>query len=121
MSEITRVNPFCVISKETSGDYAVHDIQTNASWIGNPYEGYAVVPDDMVTAILETKGYCDIELNEDGTEVVSFTAREIPEIPEPTPEPTEAEKIAALEEQVAMQSAVIDELLTEILPSLMGE
>mgnify|MGYP003294159208 CR=1 FL=1 len=77
-----RVNPFCVISKGVYGEYAVHDIQTNSSWGENPYgEDYAVVPDDMVLDIMETKGFCDIELNEDGTEVVSFTAREIPEIP----------------------------------------
>lgn len=42
--------------------------------------------------------------------------------------PTEAEKIAALEaanaeltEQLSVQSATMEELLTEILPSLMGE
>ena len=86
-----RKNPFCVISKETFGEYAVHDIQTNNAWSTNPYgEAYAVVPDEMVEAIMETCGFCDLELNEDGTEVVSFTAREIPDIPEPeTPdEPT---------------------------------
>lgn len=78
-----RANLFCVISKATFGEYAVHDIQTNSSWGENPYgEGYAVVPDDMVTAIMETLGFCDIELNEDETEVVSFTANEIPRIPQ---------------------------------------
>lgn len=81
---LERKNAFCVISIETFGDYAVHDIQTNSSWSANPYgEDYAVVPDEMVTAIVETNGFCDLELNEDGTEVVSFTAREIPDIPEP--------------------------------------
>lgn len=98
-----RTNPFCVISKNTLGEYAVRDIQTNSSWGANPYgENYAVVPDDMVTAILETRGFVDIELNEEGTEVVGFTALEIPEIPEPTPEPTLEEKIAELEAQNAM-------------------
>jgi len=81
-----RVNPFCVISKGTTGEYAVRDIQTNSAWSENPYEDYAVVPDDMVADILETKGFCDIVLNEDGTEVVEFTPREIPEIPTPEPE-----------------------------------
>lgn len=81
-----RKNWFCVISKETFGEYAVHDIQTNSAWNTNPYEDYAVVPDEMVEAIMETRGFCDVELNEDGTEVVSFVAREIPDIPEPTPE-----------------------------------
>lgn len=96
-----RVNPFCVIRKEPWGEYNVHDIQTNASWGANPYEDYAVVPDDMVEAIMETRGFCDIELNEDGTEVVSFNAREIPEIPEPEAEPTQEERIAVLETEVA--------------------
>lgn len=76
-----RQNPFCVISKATYGEHAVHDIQTNSGWGQNPYgEDYAVVPDEMVPAIMETRGFCDIELNEDGDEVISFTAREIPVI-----------------------------------------
>jgi len=91
-----RVNPFCVISKNTFGEYAVHDIQTNSAWGANPYEDYAVVPDDMVTEILETRGFCDIVLNEDGTEVVEFTAREIPEIPVPEAEPTTDDVLNAL-------------------------
>ena len=97
-----RVNPFCVISKSTFGEYAVRDIQTNSAWGENPYgEDYAIVPDDMVTAIMETKGFCDILLNEDGTEVVSFTAREIPELPEAPHEPTLEERVTTLEETVA--------------------
>lgn len=84
MNEEERINPFCVVSVETFGEYAVHDIQTNTAWASNPYEtGYAVVPDEMVEGIMETRGFCDITLNEDGTEVISFTAREIPVIPEP--------------------------------------
>lgn len=96
-----KVNPFCVISKQTFGEYAVHDIQTNSAWGANPYEDYAIVPDDMVTEIMETRGFCDIVLNEDGTEVVEFTAREIPEIPEPQYEPTQEERIETLETEVA--------------------
>lgn len=83
-----RVNPFCVISKAIYGEYAVRDIQTNSGWSANPYgNDYAVVPDEMVTDILATRGFVDIELNADCTEVVSFTAREIPDIPVPEPEP----------------------------------
>ena len=93
-----RVNPFCVISKQTFGEYNVHDIQTNGSWGANPYEDYAVVPDDMVNEIMETRGFCDIVLNKEETEVVSFTAREIPEIPEPPHEPTLEEEIQQLKE-----------------------
>lgn len=130
------VNGLCVIEKvgvevtDINGKkHETHDIQTNSAWGSNPYgDAYAVVPDDMVTAIQETRGFCDIELNEDETEIVGFTAREIPEIPEPPKEPTAEERIAELEaqnadlaNQVMMQSAVMDELLVEILPSLMGE
>ena len=91
-----RVNPFCVISKETFGEYKVRDIQTNIAWLENPYDDYAVVPDEMVTDIMETHGFCDIELNEDGTEIVSFTAREIPEIPVEEPEPGTEDVLNAL-------------------------
>ena len=104
-----RVNPFCVISKETYGEYAVRDIQSNSSWGANPYgEEYAVVPDDMVTAIMETRGFCDIVLNEDGTEVVEFTAREIPVIPEPQAEPSQLDLIEA---QVTYTALMTDTLL----------
>ena len=86
MNDEERMNPFCVVSIETFGEYTVHDIQTKSSWTKNPYEtGYAVVPDEMVKGIIETRGFCDITLSEDGTEVVSFTARDIPDIPTPEP------------------------------------
>lgn len=92
-----RKNPFCVISKATFGDYAVRDIQTNNAWSSNPYgSDYAVVPDDLVVGILATNGFCDIVLNEDGTEVVEFTPLEVPEIPEPEPEPSTEEILNTL-------------------------
>lgn len=96
MNEV-RKNPICVISIETFGDYAVHDIQTNSAWQSNPYEGYVVVPDDMVEDILATQGFCDITLSKDGTEVKSFKAREIPEIEQPAPKPSTEERLEALE------------------------
>lgn len=97
ITENIRKNPFCVISKATFGDYAIRDIQTNSAWSGNPYGAdYAVVPDEMVPAIVETKGFCDIELNEEGTEVVSFTALPIPEFPVEEPEPSTSEVLDAL-------------------------
>ena len=92
-----RVNPFCVISKATFGEYAVHDIQTNSGWSANPYEDYAVVPDEMVLDIMATKGFCDIVLNEDETEVVEFTAREIPEIPTEEAPPSDIDILYEIE------------------------
>lgn len=101
-----RVNPFCVISKSVvevedinGKKHDLHMIETNSSWGSNPYgEEYTVVPDEMVQAILETRGFCDIELSEDGTGVVGFTPREIPEIPteETEKEPTTDDIINAM-------------------------
>lgn len=106
-----RVNPFCVISKEPQGEYAVHDIQTNASWGANPYgDTYAVVPDDMVEGILATKGFVDIVLNDEGTDVVSFTALEVPDIPEEEPQPSLEEQIAELRAQNEMLTTCLLEM-----------
>ncbi len=106
-----RVNPFCVISKTVFGQYNVRDIQTNSAWDSNPYgDKFAVVPDEMVTDILETRGFCDITLNEDETEIVSFTAREIPEMPEQPKEPTPEERLKALEEENALLMQCIMEM-----------
>lgn len=86
--EITRKNPFCVISK-TANENGWRDLQTNSAWSSNPYgDDFAVVPDELVEGVMETFGYCDIILNDEGTEVVSFTATEIPVIEAPAPEPT---------------------------------
>lgn len=107
MTEQTRKNHFCVISKDTFGDYEIHSIQTNSTWKKKPYgETYAVVPDEMVQEIIETRGFCDIELNEDGTEVVSFVAREIPEIPEPETPVSEMEQLRADIDYIAIMSGV---------------
>ena len=117
---VERVNPLCVISKQTFGEYAVRDIQTNSSWGANPYADYAVVPDEMVLEIMETRGFCDIVLNEEETEVVSFVVRDIPEMPEPPHEPTAEERIATLEETIAAQAEEITMLNDTLLEVLMG-
>lgn len=71
-----------IISKETFGDYGIRDIQSNSCWTECTLDGYAVIPDEMVEDIIATKGFCDIVLNDEETEVVSFTARELPDLPE---------------------------------------
>ena len=111
MTENIRKNDFCVICK-TPNENGWYDIQTNSAWSANPYgEDFAVVPDDMVEAILETCGYCDLELNEDGTEVVAFTAREIPTIePEEEPTPTPTTNAASWDEM----AAAIEEGVNEV-------
>lgn len=105
---LVRQNPFCVISKEAN-ENGWHDLQTNFAWNQNPYgDGYVIVPDDMVEAIMETYGYCDIELNEYGTEVVSFVKRDIPIVETPVPEPTQLDIIEA---QVTYTAMMTDTLL----------
>ena len=105
--ESIRKNYFCVISKGVFGEYRMHDIQTNSSWSENPYgDKYAVVPDDMVQDLMATKGFCDIVLNSDGTEVVSFVAREIPEIPEPEEPVSASEQLRADIDYIAIMTGV---------------
>ena len=105
-----RNNPFCVISI-ASDENGRHYIQTNSGWNDNPYEDYVVVPDDLVIEICETQGYCDIVLNEEGTEVVSFTARDMPEIPEAE---TPASKIDQLIEALYKAGKLTEEEYQEI-------
>ena len=108
MDKNIRQNPFCVISKDAN-EYGWHDLQSNSAWSSNPYgDAFAVVPDEIVESIMETCGYCDIVLNEDGTEVVSFTAREIPVFPETEPEPSQFDLIEA---QVTYTALMTDTLL----------
>ncbi len=97
MKEFDNVTtPFCVIAK-TPWENGCRDLQSNSAWAENPYgDEYAVVPGDMVQDILATCGYCDIVLNEDGTAVVSFTAKDIPEPPEEAVEPSAEELLNAM-------------------------
>ncbi len=96
-----------VISKATFGEYAVHDIQSNSSWAENPYgDEYAVIPPEMAEDITATCGYCDIELNKYGTEVVSFKAREIPIMEEPEQPVSEAEQLRADLDYLAIMTGV---------------
>ena len=114
-----RVNPFCVVEKKgvivtdiNKAEHVLRDIQTNGAWGANPYgDAYAVVPDEMVPAIQETRGFVDIVLNEDGTEVVSFTAREIPEFPKTSAQPSQLDVIEA---QVTYTALMTDTLLEEV-------
>ena len=98
LEETKRKNNFCVIGKKAL-ENGWRDLQTNQAWSKNPYgEDYAVVPDDLVGSIMKTRGFCDIVLNEEGTEVVSFTPLEIPDIPEPEPQTPVEERVTFLEE-----------------------
>lgn len=106
----------CVIAK-TPWENGGRDLQTNSAWEGNPYgESHAIVPDELVAGIMETRGFCDIELTEDGAEVVAFTALPIPEFPEQE----EQDKPTAPRNIVAGEYVTIDNVLylaTENIPN----
>lgn len=106
----TRKNDFCVISKKAN-ENGWHDLQTNNGWTNNPCEErFAIVPDEMVEAIKETYGYCNITLNETGTEIVSFEKIPVPLLPTPETKPTKLDEIEA---QV-MYTAMMTDTLMEV-------
>ena len=96
-----------IISKITYGERNKRYMYSNSGWENNPYpDYYAVVPSDMEDDIFKTQGFCDIKLNNDGTKVVSFTAREIPVIEEPEAPITEAEQLRADLDYLAIMTGV---------------
>lgn len=100
----------CVISK-VANDNGWHDLQTSNIWHENPYgSSFAIVPDDMIDDIMETRGYCDIELNKDGKTLKSFTPRAIPVFPDTELKPS---KIDMLEAQITYTAMMTDTLLEE--------
>ena len=111
---IERKSPFCIIAKNV-WENGGRDIQTCDAWASNPYpDTYAVVPDEMVESIMETCGFCDIELNEEGTEVVSFTAREIPVLSNDELEPTENELLWQAITDLEIGQMEQDQALTDL-------
>jgi hypothetical protein len=96
-----------IISKSTNNELNKRSTYSSTAWVENPYpDDYAIVPSYLEELIEQTQGYCDIKLNKDGTEVVSFTAREIPVIEEPEPPITEAERLRADIDYLAIMTGV---------------
>lgn len=62
-------------------------------------DGYIAVPAHLEAAVWACCGYCDLDI-QDGT-LVGITAKEVPVVPEPDPEPTADERVSALEEALA--------------------
>jgi hypothetical protein len=55
-------------------------------------DGFIAVPPELEGTVFECMGFCDIELNEDGTEIINITALEVPDPePEPIPDPEPVE------------------------------
>lgn len=122
---IERKHPLTVISKATSGEYNIRDIQDNSSWSTNPYPNdYVVVPDEMVEAINETRGFVDIVLNEEGTELLSFNPREIPEIKEEEPEPSLEDRVSEHDSEITSlreENSLLTECVLEMSSIIYGE
>ena len=107
---VARQNDFCVISKEAN-ENGWRDLQTNSSWSTNPDPDYfVVVRDELVPGIKETFGYCNITLNEEGTEVIDFSPIEIPVLPEAEPAPTQLDIIEAQITYTAMMTNTLLEV-----------
>ena len=99
----------CVISKAEYGEHKFRNIEMNSSWEENPYgEAYATVPEELIEDILGTKGFCDIELNAEGTAVIGLTPRDIPDMPETASEPSQLDR---LEAQVTYTAMMTDTLI----------
>lgn len=68
-----------IIRKRISKIKAAKEIILNVEWDAEIYKNFAIIPDNLLEGILATKGWCDLELSEDGKTVIGFTATEIPE------------------------------------------
>lgn len=88
-----------IIAKVIFNEVGRRSIIKDVEYTEEAFPDYAIIPEELVKGILATEGFCDIELTENGREVVSFTAREIPA--EPKPEQDYKARIASLEEELA--------------------
>lgn len=79
--------------------YQRRQISIGVEYDEEQHESFAIFPDSMIDELLATEGFCELELSEDGKEVISFTPLEIPDYAKEPTEPTAEERIAALEEQ----------------------
>lgn len=74
--------------------------------------GYLPVPFEFEETVFGCMGFCDIELNEDGTEIINITALEIPDPePDPVPEPEPVEPEPSVWDEMA---AAITEGVNEV-------
>ena len=108
----------CIISIAGIGEYNIHDIQT-CSGFTELYDGYAKVPNEMIDALMETHGFCEIEI--EGDTVKSFTAVEPPYIPPVPDEPTDVEilqkenkLLKAQVEALSEQQEFLEDCLIEV-------
>jgi hypothetical protein len=70
------------------GIYHRRQIIIGVEYDEEQHKSFAIFPDSMIEGLLATEGFCELELSEDGKEVVSFTALEIPDFMKESSEPT---------------------------------
>ena len=76
-----------LIIEIAAGENGHHHFQSQSHRTECWLDGYIAVPSEFEETVFGCIGFCDIELNEAGTEIVNVTALEVPE-PEPIEEPT---------------------------------
>lgn len=81
----TKVN---IIYKLDSPFLAKREFHIGVEWDENQHKSFAIFPDEMIDGIVACEAFCDLELNEDGTEVISFIALELPDFMKEVSEPS---------------------------------
>jgi hypothetical protein len=73
-----------IIAEENGQHYFQSQSHRTECWM----DGYIAVPSKFEETVFECLGFCDIELNEDGTEIINVTALDVPELEPSYSEPT---------------------------------
>lgn len=73
----------CIIATVTFNQYDRHSILPDTLPDEALFPDYAEVPEELEAGILETQGFCDLLLSDDGRKVLAFVPRPIPDLPEP--------------------------------------
>lgn len=81
----TKVN---IIYKLDSPFIAKREFHIGIEWDDIQHNGFAIFPDEMIDGIVDCDGFCDLELSEDGTKIVSFVAKELPDYMKEITEPS---------------------------------
>lgn len=99
-----------IIYKLNSPFVSKREFHIGVEWDNVQHNSFATFPDEMIDGIVNCEGFCDLQLNENGTEVVSFTALEMPYYMKKVHEPSQLDIIDAKLTYIAMMTD-----LTEVL------